>query len=163
MQNNAIQSYLNPTESYPFESSFLIVIISSPRSIVQDSKILTIVAQSSLTSYHTPLLTMHVSALGSIILLAFSTKSAAGAPPKGYSAYFSTFDHIGCDIQSLGLTTIQESQVGECLTFSYPAISASLESIQEGCARKLIPTISPSDFRGTSLERFHGLLSLDPG
>lgn len=106
---------------------------------------------------------MHFSALSSILLLALSTKSAADAPPKGYSAYFSIFNHIGCDIQSLGVTTVQESQVGECLTFSYPAISASLDSIQEGCARKLIPIISFSDILGTSLGRFYSMLSVNPG
>lgn len=84
---------------------------------------------------------MHLSALSYLVLLAVGAKGVAAAPPKGYSAFFSTFNHAGCDIQSLGMTTVEESKVGDCVDLTYSALSVNLEEVQEGCWRKLILTL----------------------
>ncbi|SPO06796.1 uncharacterized protein DNG_09490 [Cephalotrichum gorgonifer] len=76
---------------------------------------------------------MHISAVGSLGLLALSAKGVVAAPPNGYSAFFSTFNHPGCDIQSLGMTTVEATKVGDCVDLEYPATSVNLDEVQEGC------------------------------
>ncbi|KAI5922632.1 hypothetical protein F4810DRAFT_672055 [Camillea tinctor] len=77
---------------------------------------------------------MHYSALSSVALLLLSVRGTAATPaPNGYLAFFSTFNHAGCDIQSWGMTTVPEADISDCLAFEYPALSVSLDSIKEGC------------------------------
>ncbi|KAH8767197.1 hypothetical protein F5883DRAFT_644211 [Diaporthe sp. PMI_573] len=83
---------------------------------------------------------MHFPALSSVALLVLSAKgTSAVPPPNGYVAFYSIFDHVGCDIQSHGLTTVEENAVGDCLNFIYPAISVSLEELKEGCSLTFYP------------------------
>ena len=83
---------------------------------------------------------MQLSALGSLALLIITAKGVAAAPPNGFSAFFSTFNHQGCDIQSQGMTLVEETNNSDCLDLEYPALSVNLDEIQEGCWGKLTLT-----------------------
>jgi hypothetical protein len=84
---------------------------------------------------------MHAFAFKSLALFLLSGKGALTAsapPPNGYVAFYSIFDHLGCDSYSRGLTTVPESKANQCLNFTYPSTSVDLEQLKEGCSGKFV-------------------------
>jgi hypothetical protein len=81
---------------------------------------------------------MHFSAPPSLLLVALGAHGtfARAIPPNGYSAFYTIFDHAGCDVSSRGMRTVSDTEVGQCLNFTYPAMSVTLDSIKEGCSGK---------------------------
>lgn len=86
---------------------------------------------------NTNIVTMHFSSVSSLALMAVgATASAIPPPPKGMSAYFTTYNHLKCDIQSQGLTIVEDDTVGLCQDMKYSAISLTVDNVKEGCTGK---------------------------
>ncbi|KAK4232985.1 hypothetical protein C8A03DRAFT_19844 [Achaetomium macrosporum] len=83
---------------------------------------------------------MHFSALMPLALLALGAQGTlAGVIPNGYSAFYSIFDHVGCNMASHGMTTVSDTSLGQCLNFTYPAISVNVDSLKDGCSVTVFP------------------------
>lgn len=85
---------------------------------------------------------MHSVILGSLAFLALGVQAQTTNPPNGISAFYDIFDHVGCDIASIGKMMVETDNVGKCQNFLGPAISIKLTEVSEGCTRKFKPTFS---------------------
>jgi len=94
---------------------------------------------------------MYFAAFSSLTLLAFSAKTASQvvAPPNGVTAMYSIFDHVGCDDYSMGMTIVNDEEVGECHNFRNASVSVKFDEVKVGCTSKLNSTFvrRPKDVR----------------